>query len=208
MSVEPQRRLIVLRHGQTEWNQQGRYQGRTDTALCASGLLQARAAGLALRQRCASVLITSPLQRARATAEAVCWSLGAVPCETDERLIELGFGDWEGLTQAQVKRRWPALLRVWKQAPHEFRFPGGERLDDGLSRLQDFLRHPPRAAATAPCCIIAVTHSAPIRLAKLFAEGRPLSQYRQMPLPPHDAALEFDWDPTGRLRPIGMYPLT
>ncbi len=169
-------RLIFVRHGATSWNLTGRYQGRTDTCLCAAGLLEAQGAGAALLRAGTSLLLTSPLRRARATAEVISRCLGSIPCQVDERLVELGFGEWEGLTQAEVKRRSPALLRQWKRAPESIRFPGGERLEDGWRRMDDFLRHPPWVGRADPQCVIAVTHTGPIRLASLWAEGSSLAQ--------------------------------
>jgi broad specificity phosphatase PhoE len=200
-------RLILIRHGLTAWNLAGRYQGRTNTSLCAAGLAEAHGAGTALRHAPASLVLTSPLRRARATAEVICRHLGSIPCHVDERLVELGFGEWEGLTQAEVRRRWPTLLRDWKRAPQSVRFPGGEGLADGLRRVQDFLRSPPWAAGTAPRCVIAVTHTGPIRLARLCADGRSLAEYRQVALQA-GAAHQFDWEPSGQLRPAGLLPLT
>lgn len=200
-------RLIFVRHGVTSWNLAGRYQGRTDTALCEAGLLEARGAGAALRHTGASLLLTSPLHRARATAEVIRRSLGSIPCRIDERLVELGFGEWEGLTQGEVKRRSPALLRQWKCAPQSVRFPGGEGLEDGWRRMEDFLRDPPWTARAAPQRVIAVTHTGPIRLASLWADGSPLARYRQVVLQA-GAAHQFDWDPPGQLRPAGLLPLT
>lgn len=197
----------MLRHGQTDWNRLGRYQGRTDVPLSAAGLDQAQRAGAALRHTPVSVLVTSPLGRARATAQVISRILGVIPCELDDRLIELSFGEWEGLSQAEIKQRWPERLREWKRAPHTFRFPGGECLHDGLRRLQDFLRDLPCAARERPGCILAVTHAGPIRLAALLAQQRPLSHYRQVQ-PPANAALQFDWEPGGPLRAAAACPLT
>ncbi len=195
-------RLILLRHGLTSWNLAGRYQGHTDVPLCAAGLAEAHEAGAALRLARATLRLPSPLQRARATAEVISRCLGSVPCHLDERLIELGFGEWEGLTQAEIKQRWPALLRAWKSDPQSVYFPGGEGLVDGLRRLEDFLRFPPWAGTADPRCVIAVTHAGLIRLARLCADGLPLAQYRKVSLQ-GGTAHEFDWDPPGRLRHVG-----
>jgi broad specificity phosphatase PhoE len=208
MAPPPNRvRLILVRHGLTAWNLDGRYQGHTDTSLCAQGVDEARAAGAALRHTRACLLLSSPLRRARATAEVIARALGSIPCQIEERLIEIGFGDWEGLTQAEVRRRSPGLLRQWKRAPESFRFPGGEGLCDGWRRLSEFLRAPPWAGRADVRCVIAVTHTGPIRLASLWAGARPLAQYRQVPLQP-GAAHQFEWEPSGELRPVGLLALT
>ncbi len=195
-------RLILVRHGQTEWNLQGRYQGRADVPICSLGLATAQRAAATLRGCGAELLLASPLQRARATAAVIGRFLGDLPSEVDERLTEIDFGQWQGLRQAEVKALWPTLLRRWKRAPDSVRFPGGERLADGLDRLRDFLRRPPWGSGATPRCVIAVTHAGPIRLARLYAHGRPLAHFRQEALQP-GAAYEFDWDPPGRLRSLG-----
>lgn len=207
MSADARRRWIFVRHGQTEWNGQRRYQGRTDIPLCAAGVAEARRAGATLQHARASLVLTSPLRRARATAEVISRCAGSLPCRADERLVELGFGEWEGLTQAEIKRRWPEQLREWKRAPQSFRFPGGEGLADALRRLEDFLRRPPWTEDETHRCVIVVTHTGPLRLARLSAEGRPLAQYRRVALP-CGAAFAFDWDPHGRLRPAASCPFT
>lgn len=192
-------RLILVRHGQTTWNAEGRYQGHTDTALAAAGIAEARSLASRLRGAGVSVVLSSPLQRARATAGVIARLVGPVPCRVDERLLEIGFGEWEGLTQAEVKSRWPSLLRDWKRAPESVRFPGGECLLDVWRRLRDFLHNPPWSGGSAPRCVVAVSHAGPVRLAKLLAEGRPLADFRQVRI---DAGTmhEFDWNSAGRLR--------
>ena len=200
-------RLILVRHGLTAWNLAGRYQGHTDTRLCAQGVAEAHEAAAALRHTRASLLLSSPLRRARATAEVIARCLGSIPCHVDERLVEIGFGDWEGLTQAEVRRRSPGLLRQWKRTPESVRFPGGEGLCDGWRRLEEFLRDPPWFGRADVQCVIAVTHTGPIRLASLRAGGMPLAHYRQVALQA-GAAHQFDWEPSGQLRPAGLLPLT
>ena len=195
-------RLFFVRHGETAWNLERRYQGRTDVDLCAVGLVTARGIANALQGSQVALLLASPLRRARATAGLVGEALGGLPTVVDERLTEIDFGQWQGLTQAQVKTRWPVLLRAWKHAPDSVCFPGGERLADALERLRHFLSCPPWGTAAAPRCVIAVTHTGPIRLARLLAEDRPLAHYRQV-ASQAGAAYEFDWDPPGRLRSAG-----
>ncbi len=202
MSEAAQTRLILVRHGQTQWNLQGRYQGRADTPICTVGLATAQRVAVMLRGCEATVLLASPLQRARATAEVIGRRLGDLGSVVDERLTEIDFGQWQGRTQAQVKTHWPVLLRAWKRAPDSVGFPGGERLADALERLRHFLSCPPWGTAAAPRCVIAVTHTGPIRLARLLAEDRPLAHYRQV-ASQAGAAYEFDWDPPGRLRSAG-----
>ena len=190
--------LCFVRHGETDWNLQRRYQGRADPPLCAAGILTARGIVERLRADAQLRLVSSPLRRATATAGVIADALGIAAALPDVRLGEIDFGAWQGLTQAQVKLRWPGLLRRWKQDPATFRFPGGESLVEAQARLYDFLRHPPWPAEHTGT-VLAVSHAGMIRLAGLIAEQRPLAQFRQIEVP--SGAIEaFEWSAGGELR--------
>ena len=190
-------RVIFIRHGRTAWNSAGRYQGRTDTAISPAGIVEAYAIARRLRDAGVDRLITSPLQRARATAEVLAQGTRQIPCSVDDRLAEIAFGDWEGLTQLQIKERSPAAMREWKRTPETFRFPGGESLTDARRRLRDFLSHPPWVGGAEPRCVAAITHAGLIRLATLEAQMRPLADYRRIAVAAADVR-EFIWEPVAR----------
>lgn len=193
-------RLILVRHGETSWNLEGRYQGRADVGMCPAGLATARRAGAALKGADVALLLASPLRRAGATAAVIGEALGGVPTVIDARLTEIDFGQWQGLTQPLVKARWPQLLRRWKRAPETVRFPGGECLGEALDRVRDFLRRPPWAGG-ARRDVVAVSHAGPIRLAGLIAESRPLAHFRQIAV--HAGAVHaFEWGAGGSLRRV------
>lgn len=194
-------RLTFVRHGETRWNLEGRYQGHADLPLCATGCATARHLAQRFCAIRAQLLLTSPLSRTAATASLIGEALGDVACVIDERLIEIDFGDWQGLNQAEIKVRWPDLLRRWKRAPESVRFPRGESLLDALERLKDFLTRPPWPADAAGYRVVAVSHASPIRLAGLLAEGRPLAHFRDLRVEP-GAVREFEWRTGGRLRRI------
>lgn len=99
----PRRRFIFLRHGQTDWNAQGRIQGHTDIPLNATGIAQAQAAARRLAGCGIERIATSPLARARRTAEIVAAALGA-PLLLEPGLKERAFGAFEGQIVAEVKR--------------------------------------------------------------------------------------------------------
>ena len=100
----PQRLFYFLRHGQTEWNREGRYQGTSDIPLNAIGIAQARAAAELLSQVKIDRIVASPLSRALKTAEIVAGQCGA-PIHTDRGLVERAFGSFEGLIIREVKER-------------------------------------------------------------------------------------------------------
>jgi broad specificity phosphatase PhoE len=102
-------RLVFLaRHGETEWNRAGRWQGKTDVPLSDVGRAQAHALKERLRDRGIARVYASDLGRARETAEIVAEALGLLPVILDERLRERGFGCFEGLTRAESEHRHPA----------------------------------------------------------------------------------------------------
>lgn len=98
--------LILARHGQTDYNRDARLQGQIDIELNETGREQARSLADAMERIRPDVIIASPLSRAHATALAVGERIG-VPVASDERLIERGFGPWEGLTAQEITERWP-----------------------------------------------------------------------------------------------------
>ena len=100
-------RLFVIRHGDTAWTGERRYTGSRDVPLAPAGQLQAEAVARALADHAPAAIYSSPLERARATAEAI-----AKPHHLDVRIEpafrEMGYGVWEGLTRAEVSARFPA----------------------------------------------------------------------------------------------------
>lgn len=125
--------LYLVRHGETEWNRTMRIQGQSDVELNAEGVEQARRLGSRMAGWRIDRAITSDLARARETARL---ALGErqLPLETDERLRERHFGEWEGLTREEVEARDGDGARRWRQKPWTFRPPGGESLADVARR--------------------------------------------------------------------------
>jgi probable phosphoglycerate mutase len=133
--------IYLTRHGQTEWNLEGRMQGRMESALTPLGVRQAKAMADLLGDLverdppAAWRLVSSPSGRARATAEAISLRLG-LPIELDERLIEIGCGEWEGRLRAEI-----AHIHPEKFASREWFFgaPGGESFEDVWGRVASWL---------------------------------------------------------------------
>lgn len=120
-------RLVLVRHGQTELTVQRRYSGRGDVPLSAEGLAQAGAAAgrVAALTTSVAAVVSSPLSRCTATADAIAGALGGPPVVVWPDLIECDFGQWEARTFAEVRERWPAELEAWL-ASTEVAPPGGE----------------------------------------------------------------------------------
>lgn len=126
-------RFFIIRHGETAWNVQGRFQGRNDIPLNGKGLEQARAAAKALTEVPFDAIWSSPLSRAFETARAV--SEGReLKVRTHQGLLEISHGHWEGLLASDVEERWPGVLEKWHRVPHTVAMPGGETLSDVQDR--------------------------------------------------------------------------
>jgi phosphoserine phosphatase len=129
-----QMRILLARHGETKWNTEGRYQGQGfDIALSPAGLSQAEALASRLAGFELTRIVASPLLRARQTAEIVRGDRSA-PLTLDPDLMEMAHGDWEGLLDEEVKQRDEAHRRAWRETPHLVAIPGGESLEQVLSR--------------------------------------------------------------------------
>ncbi len=131
--------LLLMRHGETDWNLEGRMQGRIDTPLNARGVEQAEklAERLAVEERI-DVLYTSPLARARLTAEIVGMRFGLAPLP-DARLVERSAGRVEGMTMPEIEQRYPEVYRAWREDKDRLVLPGAEEPPEFQERVASFL---------------------------------------------------------------------
>ncbi|MEB3297665.1 MAG: histidine phosphatase family protein [Cyanobacteriota bacterium] len=121
-------RLVLVRHGETDWNRQGRFQGQIDIPLNATGRNQAEAAGRFLAAVTIHRAYSSAMARPRQTAEVILASHPGVPLTTSVGLIEIGHGLWEGQLEQEISETWPELLADWKRAPETVQMPEGETI--------------------------------------------------------------------------------
>src|SRR5579872_5289116 len=131
-------RLFLVRHGETTWNQEGRYQGRRDPPLSPLGKAQVAALAQHVRSERIAVVVSSPLSRAADTARA-CADALQIAFSLDERLIEISHGSWEGRLRTEIERDDPKRFAQWRRAPETVIFPDGEGLADVQRRLDAFL---------------------------------------------------------------------
>ncbi|MBU2580997.1 MAG: histidine phosphatase family protein [Alphaproteobacteria bacterium] len=137
--------VYCVRHGQTDWNAQSRYQGQMDVPLNDSGREQALRNGQALRGLLPAIadvqFVSSPLWRARETMQIVRRELGLEPLDfrTDERLKEVNYGAWEGQLLDTLKKTEASGLAARKADPYNFRPPDGESYADLMKRMVDWL---------------------------------------------------------------------
>ncbi len=131
--------FILVRHGQTAWNKEERFRGRTDLPLNETGMRQAEAVArrIAAEYQPAAVY-TSPLQRAVQTAEAIARPFN-LRVQPHEGLLDLDYGDFAGLSPAEAEAQFPELYRTWLSVPHRVRFPHGESLGDVRARSESLV---------------------------------------------------------------------
>ncbi|WP_433726315.1 bifunctional RNase H/acid phosphatase [Actinoplanes sp. CA-051413] len=162
-SLDTATRLILVRHGETAMTAQGRYSGRGDVPLSEQGEAQAMAAAgrVAGISRDVTAVVSSPLARCTRTAELIAAELGNVTVTILPELIECDFGDWEGLTFAEVRERWPDELDRWLDstavAP-----PGGESFKTVSKRVRGALATLQSAYPSGT--VVVVSHVSPIKL--------------------------------------------
>lgn len=131
-------RLILARHGQTDWNTQRRYQGQTDIPLNETGRQQATALARCLANTKLDAIYASNLQRATSTAQAIAQPHGQ-PVLPEPRLREMSFGRWGGLTLSEIQERDPERLAAWLADPMHVAPPEGETLAEVTARVQSAL---------------------------------------------------------------------
>ena len=132
-------RVVLIRHGETDWNRDRRIQGQTDTPLSSLGRQQALAIGQRLKRERFTAIYASDLQRAWDTAQAIGQAAlaerpDAVQPVADRRLREMDFGEWEGKTSAEIAASHPEAHARSKHRDADFRIPGGESFRDLYER--------------------------------------------------------------------------
>ena len=173
----------IARHAETTWNLAGRYQGRMESALSAFGMRQAFALAdhfalaLARGETVPTRIISSPLVRCSATALVTASRLG-LEIESDERLIEIAHGTWDGRYRDEIAASDPERYRIWRQEPERASFEGGERLSDVVARWASFARH----LASIDDDTLVVTHDAVVRCALVALLERPLANFWDVPV--------------------------
>ena len=170
-------RLILVRHGETELNREGRILGTTDVPLNATGQAQARAVAKALMADLPVKMYTSPLARALETAKIISDALGVTPTPVSE-LQELDAGHLDGLAAAEARARYPEFASRWDRDPGTAQMPGGESLLQvqhrawvAVTRLMD--KHPDDT-------VVAVTHDFTIRTIVCAALDIALRNFRRL----------------------------
>ena len=166
--------IVLVRHGETDWNRDNRFQGHADPPLNETGRAQAHVLASELRSMSFGAAYTSPLRRAAETAAILAGELDLEP-RPDESLKEVDVGSWSGLTRTEVEDRFPLGFARWLEYGHgwddgETYAELGERVVTGLSNI---------GARHSDTAVLAVTHGGPIRSALAAADSVPFDEARR-----------------------------
>ncbi|HEX6175400.1 MAG TPA: histidine phosphatase family protein [Candidatus Binatia bacterium] len=174
--------IVLLRHGATDWNLQGRCQGSSDRRLTEVGLRQAEQIAIQLGNETIHAIYSSSLERARQTAALVSRPHN-LPVMIEDDVRELDHGQLEGLTFNEIKAKYSDFLTIWRTAPAELQIPGGERLADVAERAWRALSRIAQRHQTDQTVVV-VSHNFPILGVVCRVTGTDLNNYRSFHLDP------------------------
>ncbi len=167
-------RLILVRHGETDWNAEGRVRGGGQ--LNARGRAQTAALAQRLAPEHIAAIYSSPTQRTQETANPIAQPLG-LQVQYRDTLVDLNYGQWSSATLEELWAGDPELARRWEQEPHTVRFPGGDSLADLRARVQSFVDEV--LARHLDDTVLLVTHESPICTVVCIMLGLDDSHHRQ-----------------------------
>ena len=173
-------KFYLLRHGETEWNKLGKFQGLTDVSLNERGLAQARDSARAALSWEHSAIYASSLTRTVQVAEEV-HKLSGAPVVADLGLRELSLGDLEGVTGAEMRAGWPELYATWRNNPADVIMPNGETLDQLQERAWRAILEIERAHS-GDAGVVVVSHNFAIRTVVCAILDIPLFNFHRMSL--------------------------
>ena len=157
-------RLLLVRHGETEWNRQGRFQGQIDVPLNENGRSQAAQAGEFLKSVQIDHAISSSMLRPKETAEIILQHHPDLELELRDDLREISHGLWEGKLEAEIEQSYPGLLHQWQQHPETVQMPKGENLqavwDRAIAAWKSIINAVATRPTNEPCTILVVAHDA------------------------------------------------
>lgn len=174
------RELYLVRHGATLSNRLAVYSGRSEEGLIDAGREQAERLGRRASELGVQAIVTSPVRRARQTAEIIAARTGAAVTQ-DEDLIEIGMGPWKGLSEDRVRERFPTDFRTWNTRPADLRVEGRETLAEVRRRAVRAVESALGSGSEA--VMLAVTHVAVIRCLWLHYRGLDLNGYKRVDVP-------------------------
>src|SRR5262245_51861733 len=193
--------LILLRHGESQWNLENRFTGWVDVPLSPRGEAEARAAGEKLRGRRIDEVFTSVLKRAIDTARIALEtaSIGELPTRRDAALNERMYGDLQGLNKAEAAKQFGAeQVKLWRRS-YDVRPPGGESLADTAARVLPYWKERILPELQAGRNVLVAAHGNSLRALAMHLEGLSKEQVLALEIPTGEPIL-YDIGADGRLR--------
>jgi len=194
----PKLELILVRHGETDWNKEGFFRGHEDVKLNAAGIAQADAVAEALKGRVFEAIYSSPLKRAVVTARRIAMPHEIAVREKTE-FLDINFGTWQGKKEAAVKEEHPKLYEQWMTNPWRVKLPGGERVKKAWRRVNSGLREVLFMHGTGS--VVIVSHRIPIKFMTTYLLKRPRKEFFKVV---HDpcAISVFEIEDRSNCRPV------
>ena len=173
----PKMELILVRHGETDWNKGSVFRGHEDVKLNATGIAQADAVAEALKDRVFEAIYTSPLKRALVTARRI-----ALPHEIQVRendaFLDINYGVWQGLKESTVKERYSKAYDRWTNSPAKMKFIGGENVKKAWKRVNSGLRE--LLMTHGMGSVVIVSHRIPIKFMTTYLLGESFSSFNSV----------------------------
>ena len=188
-------KFFVVRHGETDWNKLGRFQGHTDISLNDRGLSQARETAVASEDWGCTAIYSSPLVRTVQVAEEIA-KVTPMLVSQEPGLKELSLGDLEGVTGEEMRNDWPALFAAWRTEPEKMSMPNGESLGELRDRTWQVILDIEQKHSSDDS-IVVISHNFAIRSIVNELLGMPLAYFHRMSLN-LASVCTFDSDDRGR----------
>lgn len=194
-------KIFLVRHGITDWNQQGKIQGHLDPVLNKIGVQQANQAKITLQNINIDEIYSSDSLRAFQTAEIID-EVQEATIHPDKRLRERFYGDWQGLTWDEIRVLYPEKVAKMKLDPINTNPTAGESLKEVFVRVESFFQDKILKEKGSPKSITIVSHNTPIRILLLLVQGMNLSKIEEIDHIPNALPIKVDFSPDLRMKPI------
>lgn len=194
-------RILLARHGETEFNVAGRWQGQSDSPLTERGLAQARELSRALASDAIAAVYSSDLGRAMRTAQEVA-AVHHLQVQADRRLREIDTGEWTGKGRAEIEPAYPGVLAAWSANPSVMRLPAGETLLEAQTRALAFFTEimPQHVDQT----VVVISHGAVGQSILVKAMGRPIADLWLKERVDNCQISRLEWSPADRLKLVEL----
>jgi len=173
--------IYITRHGETDWNAQQIFRGLADIDLNAAGIKQAELLAGYLKDVQFEAIYCSPLERAQRTARIIAGQHYRLQVDPAMDLIDLDFGEWQGVSAEDVKEKDPETYKRWQKEPQRVRIPGGESIIDVKKRVQKFLDNTVNKHEGA---ILLVSHRIVAKVLILQMLGMDVSHFQNIKMDP------------------------